>query len=123
MAEAPPAPEGLAVTLTTYGFNVQARAAIIAMGIDNVDELVDISSKGLKELFMMSNARGTNGDSDDEANNESSKTTNARPHLFQEALLMHLAPVVMTPEGRRWKPKGVGLQVREDVLLTLEPGG
>ena len=72
MAEDPPAPEGLHVTLTAYEFNVQARAAIIAMGIDNVDELVDISSKGLEELFMMSNARSTNGDGADEANNESS---------------------------------------------------
>ena len=53
MAEDPPAPEGLDVTLTAYEFNVQARAAIMAMGIDNVDELVDISSKGLKGLFMM----------------------------------------------------------------------
>ena len=39
MVEDPPAPEGLAVTLTTYGFNVQARAAIVTMGIDNVDEV------------------------------------------------------------------------------------
>ena len=38
MAEGPPAPEGLAVTFTANGFNVQARTAIITMGIDNVDE-------------------------------------------------------------------------------------
>ena len=51
-ADAPAGPEDLEDTLEAYGFNAHAQAAVIAMGIDDVDELVDISFKGLKELFM-----------------------------------------------------------------------
>ena len=53
MAEDPPAPAELEATLTAYGFNVQARNAIITMGIDTVDELVDIRNKNLKEPYVM----------------------------------------------------------------------
>ena len=51
-AAAPAGPEDLEDTLAEYGFNAHAQAAVIAMGIDDVNELVDISFKGLKEAFV-----------------------------------------------------------------------
>ena len=51
VAPAAAAPEGIAATLTAFGFNAQARNAILGTGIEDVDELVDVNPKELVQLF------------------------------------------------------------------------